>query len=473
MEYKTLIFIPTYNERENAPRICEEIFAMGLDADVLFIDDNSPDGTGDAIEVLKPKHPRLIVRHRTGKLGIGSAHAEAIEWAYEKGYCRLVTLDCDFTHSPSDIPSLISALKNHDIAVGSRWIRSNSLPGWNIFRRFMTGAGHLLTKILLGMTQDASGAFRAYRLDRIQRDVFSLVRSRGYSFFFESLFILGKNKYSIKEIPIILPARTYGSSKMTTRAALRSARSVFGLALDHLVAPERYLIDRRVLDLDKDLGDPQNWDEYWNKSAGKSGIVYDLIAAFYRQTFIRRNLEKAIIREFSGGSKLLHAGCGSGQVDRNLQSTMQITALDISRGALRLYSRNNPVASRVVHGDIMKLPFGESEFDGYYSLGVVEHFTKEQIQRIFTEAKRVLKPGGKIVIFWPHYRATSVIVLGVWHWILGNILQSDTILHPPEISLVCSRKMAEEALRRSGLKMESYTFGLSDLFIQAVVVASK
>jgi SAM-dependent methyltransferase len=260
---------------------------------------------------------------------------------------------------------------------------------------------------------------------------------------------------------------------MTTRAALRSARSVFGLALDHLVAPERYLIDRRVLDLDKDLGDPQNWDEYWNKSAGKSGIVYDLIAAFYRQTFIRRNLEKAIIREFSGGSKLLHAGCGSGQVDRNLQSTMQITALDISRGALRLYSRNNPVASRVVHGDIMKLPFGESEFNGYYSLGVVEHFTKEQIQRIFTEAKRVLKPGGKIVIFWPHYRATSVIVLGVWHWILRNILQSDTILHPPEISLVCSRKMAEEALRGSGLKMESYTFGLSDLFIQAVVVASK
>jgi dolichol-phosphate mannosyltransferase len=473
MDDKTLIFIPTYNERENAPRICEEIFALGLDADVLFIDDNSPDGTGEAIEALKSKYSRLTVSHRAGKLGIGSAHAEAIAWAYEKGYCRLVTLDCDFTHSPADISSLISALDSHDIAVGSRWIRSNSLPGWNIFRRFMTGAGHLLTKTLLGLTQDASGAFRGYRLDRIQREVFSLIRSRGYSFFFESLFILQKNGCSVQEIPIILPARTYGNSKMTTAAALRSARSVFELALDHMVAPERYLLDRRVLDLDEDLGDPQNWDDYWNKSAGKSGVVYDLIAAFYRQTFIRRNLDNVINREFSGGSKLLHAGCGSGQVDRNLQSTMQITALDISRGALRLYSRNNPAAFQVAHGDILNLPFGDNTFDGYYSLGVVEHFTKEQIHRIFTEAKRVLKPGGKMVIFWPHYMATSVIVLGVWHWILRNILKSYTILHPPEISLLCSRNMAKEALRRSGLKMESYTFGLSDIFIQAVVVASK
>ena len=473
MDDKTLIFIPTFNERENAPRICEEIFALGLDADVLFIDDNSPDGTGEAIEALKPKHPRLSVRHRSGKLGIGSAHAEAIAWAYEKGYRRLVTLDCDFTHSPSDIPSLIRVLESHDVAVGSRWIRSNSLPGWNIFRRFMTGAGHLLTKTLLGLTQDASGAFRGYRLDRIQREVFSLIRSRGYSYFFESLFILQKNGCSIQEIPIILPARTYGSSKMTTGAAVRSARSVFELAIDHMVAPERYLLDRRVLSMDEDLGDPQNWDGYWSKSAGRSGIVYDLIAAFYRQTFIRKNLERAILLEFSAGSKLLHAGCGSGQVDRNLQNVMQITALDISRGALRLYSRNNPAAFQVTHGDILNLPFGDNTFDGYYSLGVVEHFTEEQIQKIFSEAKRVLKPGGTMVIFWPRRLAPSVLILGVWHWFLKHLLHSEAILHPPEISLLRSRGMAVEAVEKSGLAMKDFRFGAADLFIQAVVVAKK
>ena len=470
---RTLIFIPTYNERDNAPRMCGEIHMLGVDADLLFVDDNSPDGTGEELEKLKSRFPRLIVRHRSGKLGVGSAHHEAIAWAYENGYNRLVTLDCDFTHSPSDIPALIRALETHDIAVGSRWIHANSLPGWNLFRRFMTWGGHWLTKTLLGLPQDASGAFRAYRLDRIDRKIFSLIRSKGYSFFFESLFILGKNGCSIEEIPIVLPARTYGSSKMTADAAIRSARYVLELALDHLAAPERYLLDRRVLSLDEKLADPQNWDGYWQKSAGRSGVVYDLIAAWYRQRFIRRNLDKAILGEFPPGSRLLHAGCGSGQVDRNLQQAMRITALDISRGALRLYSRNNPSAEAVVHGDIMALPFEDGSFDGYYNLGVVEHFTPEEIRKIFSEAKRVLRPGGRMVIFWPHRLAPSVMVLGAWHWMLKYIVGSQVILHPPEISLLRSRAMAAKAVEVSGMVLKNFKFDSSDLYIQAIVTIEK
>lgn len=473
MTAKTLIFIPTYNERENAPRICEQIFALGIDSDVLFVDDNSPDGTGEILDSLKSRFPRLIVHHRSGKLGIGSAHRDAIEWAYQHNYQLLVTLDCDFTHSPSDIPFILGALKDHDVAIGSRWINPNSLPGWNFFRRFMTGAGHFLTRILLGLEQDASGAFRGYRLNTIDRRVFPLIRSQGYAFFFESLFVLWKNGYTSKEIPIVLPARTYGHSKMTMSAAIRSARFVFEISFDHLVRPEHYLLDRRVLSLKDDLEDPQNWDGYWRKSAGRSGIVYDLIAAIYRQNFIRRNLDYAIVREFNKGSTLLHAGCGSGQVDNHLQNIMRITALDISRGALRLYSRNNPSSESVVHGDIMKLPFEDSSFDGYYSLGVVEHFSEIQILDILREAKRVLKPGGKIVIFWPHRFAPSVIILGLWHWILKNIIRSEAILHPPEISLLKSRFMANSIIGESGLLMKGFRFGPSDLFIQAVVVAEK
>ncbi len=107
--------------------------------------------------------------------------------------------------------------------VGSRWAHPSSLPGWNLYRLAMTWLGHLLTKTALGIPQDATGAFRAYRLDRLPRDVFRLVRSQGYSFFFESLYILRKNRVPIAEVPIVLPARTYGSSKMTAGAAWRSA----------------------------------------------------------------------------------------------------------------------------------------------------------------------------------------------------------------------------------------------------------
>ena len=105
----TLLFVPTYNECENAPRMARELAALPIDADILFVDDNSPDGTGKLLEELKSEISRLIVHHRSGKLGIGTAHAEAIAWAYSQGYKVLVTLDCDFTHSPTDIPAMIKA----------------------------------------------------------------------------------------------------------------------------------------------------------------------------------------------------------------------------------------------------------------------------------------------------------------------------------------------------------------------------
>lgn len=473
MNTKTLIFVPTYNERENAPRMCREIMALGLDADVLFTDDGSPDGTGKVLDELKSEFTRLVVKHRNGKLGIGSAHLEAIEWAYENGYQRLVTLDCDFTHSPSDIPKILVELENAGLSVGSRWIALNSLPGWNLFRRFMTSSGHWLTKRLLGIPHDASGAFRGYRLDRLDRRLFSLVQSKGYAFFVESMFVLFKNEVSISEVAIVLPARTYGSSKMTVGAALRTVRTVFDLALKSLAVPERFLVDSRNLRFEEGLEDPQNWDGYWRKSAGKSGIVYDLIAAIYRQTFIRKNLDKAIFREFPKGSSLVHAGCGSGQVDLNVQRVMKVTAVDISKDALRIYSKNNPHAADVVHGSILNLPFPDKSFDGYYSLGVVEHFTKNEINQIFIEAHRVLKPGGKMVIFWPARLAPSVLILGLWHWFLKNLLKSEAILHPAEVSLLRSRKMAETMLKDGGFDPAGYYYGPSDLFIQAIVIGLK
>ena len=214
---KTLIFIPTYNESENIEQIYNEITELGLNTDLLFIDDNSPDGTGKIIDKLVKNTSNTDVIHRSGKLGIGSAHLDGINWAYNNHYEALITMDCDFSHSPSYIIDFINNSTNYDIVVGSRYMQKDSLESWNYFRKSLTHLGHFLTTVLLGMHYDASGAFRLYRLDKIEKGIFNLVVSKGYSFFFESIFILHLNKCSIKEIPIHLPARTYGHSKMTIK----------------------------------------------------------------------------------------------------------------------------------------------------------------------------------------------------------------------------------------------------------------
>jgi dolichol-phosphate mannosyltransferase len=237
---RTLVMVPTYDECDNAPRMIAAITALGLDADVLFVDDASPDGTGALLESLRADNPRMSVLHRSGKNGIGSAHAAGIAYAYANGYQRLVTLDCDFSHSPDDIPAFLREAETADVVVGSRWTSMHSLPGWNAYRRAMTNLGHLLTRALLGLPYDATGAFRAYRLDRIPQDVLSLVQSKSYSFFFESLFILHKNGLRIREISIVLPARTYGHSKMTLRAALQSVRIMLGIAATYRRRPAAF-----------------------------------------------------------------------------------------------------------------------------------------------------------------------------------------------------------------------------------------
>lgn len=207
-----------------------EILALKMNStNILFIDDNSPDGTGKLLDKISKKNRRVKVIHRPGKLGIGSAHLDGIRWAYKHRYGELVTMDCDFTHSPSYICEIVNASNDYDVVVGSRYLQKKSLVGWNVYRKVLTSVGHLVTKMLLGMSYDASGAFRLYRLERIPRKIFSLVVSKGYSFFLESLYILNLNGLKIGEIPIKLPARTYGHSKMALKDILLSTNLILSL----------------------------------------------------------------------------------------------------------------------------------------------------------------------------------------------------------------------------------------------------
>ncbi len=241
---RLLIFIPTYNEAENAERLCRELTALQLGADILFCDDASPDGTGAIVDRLALEFPHVRALHRAGKLGVGSAHQAGIEYAYAHAYETLVTMDCDFTHQPADVQRLLALARTSGraVAVGSRYLERDSLPGWNLLRRSLTHLGHLLTTNLLRLPQDATGALRVYQLSEIPRELWERVRSSGYSFFFESLFVLHRNGFAVAEMPIALPARTYGSSKMTPRETLRSGLRLLKLCAASLRRPETFLL---------------------------------------------------------------------------------------------------------------------------------------------------------------------------------------------------------------------------------------
>ncbi|HVT04166.1 MAG TPA: class I SAM-dependent methyltransferase [Thermoanaerobaculia bacterium] len=217
--------------------------------------------------------------------------------------------------------------------------------------------------------------------------------------------------------------------------------------------------------------DTNGWDDYWASKPSGGSSLYQKIATLYRNAFISPGLASAIGRHFSPGSSLLHAGCGSGGADNGL-AEVRITAVDISMNALQLYRRSN-LRGSLTRASVFELPFAGGSFDGSYNLGVIEHFDTDEIRRMLLEMSRVIRPGGKIVLFWPHTRGSSVIVLGVVHWILHRIFRSPLQLHPPEISLLRSRRHAEEVLAAAGLRCVDYRFGPRDGFVQAIVVAQK
>ena len=472
---RCLIFIPTYNEAENVEALYERIRALGLPADFLFLDDNSPDGTGTIIDRLSVENPGVHTIHRSGKLGIGSAHRDGIRWAHQHGYEVLVTLDCDFTHSPELIPLFLQCASDYDVVVGSRYLRKNSLAGWSTLRKFLTKVGHFLTTRLLRMPHDATGAFRVYRLDRIPDGVFDAVYSRSYSFFFESLYVLWLNSYRIKEVPISLPPRTYGHSKMAWRDAAYSSLLLIYLCAKTLINREAFVYAEPIsatLTISKTENEA-SWDAYWLAKNRPAPLIYELIATFYRRLFIRSMLNHFTSQCFAAGSKVLHAGCGGGEVDIDIAHKYRISALDISAPALSLYRKHNGPGSEVIHGSVFSIPSPDGVYDGVYNAGVMEHFTVEEIKAALDEFYRVLKPGGKILLFWPPSYGVTVRFLGALHYVLRDLLKKDIKLHPDEITHVRSKKQVSEYLKNSGFTLDRFCFGIRDLFTQVVIVAQK
>ena len=217
-----LVFIPTFNEKKNIEIIVNQLLNLNLDFDILVIDDASPDDTYKYAKEKFKYFKNFKIIQRKKKLGIGSAHLDSINYAYENKYKYLITMDADLTHKPEDIESFLIHKDNYDIVVGTRFKKVDSLKDWNLVRKIITLGGHMLTKFFLKLPFDATGAFRFYNLTRISHEDFLLIKVNHYDFFFESLLHLYKKKYSIIEVAINLPKRTYGNSKMSYFLLLNS-----------------------------------------------------------------------------------------------------------------------------------------------------------------------------------------------------------------------------------------------------------
>ena len=224
---------------------------------------------------------------------------------------------------------------------------------------------------------------------------------------------------------------------------------------------------------EKDKIVEQDWDIYWADKDRSSNAAYDFLSGIYRRLVVKNILNHFIKKYFTKGQQVLHAGCGSGQVDVDIRQLIDITALDISKYALKIYRDVNGADSKIVQGSIFSLPFADNTFDGLYNLGVVEHFTQEDIRQILFECKRVIKPGGKIVVLWPPVFGFTVFILDSAHFILNKIFRMNVKLHPDEITRVRSRKHAVETFESAGFNIVEYYFGIKDIFTQAVIVAKK
>jgi ubiquinone/menaquinone biosynthesis C-methylase UbiE len=305
--------------------------------------------------------------------------------------------------------------------------------------------------------------------------LFRLVSSSGYSFFFESLYLLYLNGFAIGEMPISLPPRTYGHSKMTGSEVKRSVGLLFSLYAATALNKEKLLISDDISpeSIDASACDNQGWDEYWTNHEQGGRILYDIIAAFYRKMIIKQTLNHFIRKSFKPGHKVLHAGCGSGQVDTDISKYISITGLDISLSALKFYRKVNP-QNAILHGSIFDIPLPSQSIDGIYNLGVMEHFTEDEIVSILREFRRVLKPNGRAVIFWPPEFGVSVVFLKGVKWYLQNILGKKNVkIHPDEITRVQSKKHVVGLLENAGFSVEGYYFGLRDFFTYSVIIVEK
>ena len=233
---KTLIVTPTFNERENLTSFVASVRAAVPEADVMIVDDASPDGTGEIADELAAKDERVHVIHRPGKLGLGTAYVDAFRWGLQHDFDRFFEMDADFSHDPKDLPKFFRALdEGADVVIGSRNADGGGVEGWGLGRHVLSKGGSLYARTILGLgVRDLTAGYKAFTRRALEAIDLEHVRSNGYSFQIEMTYRAHLRGLKIVEVPVIFVDRRAGHSKMSRRIFAEAIGVVWKLRLDAL-----------------------------------------------------------------------------------------------------------------------------------------------------------------------------------------------------------------------------------------------
>lgn len=213
---RTVVIIPTYNEKDALPLITKRVRDSVPEADILVVDDNSPDGTGDIADGLAAADDHIHVMHRLGKGGLGAAYLAGFAWALQQGYDAVVEMDADGSHQPEQLPRLLAALEDADLVLGSRYVRGGAVENWPKSRELLSRGGNAYTKLMLGVPlHDATGGYRAFRASTLRTIGLDSVASQGYCFQVDLAWRAHQRGLRVVEVPITFVERTTGTSKMS------------------------------------------------------------------------------------------------------------------------------------------------------------------------------------------------------------------------------------------------------------------
>jgi dolichol-phosphate mannosyltransferase len=228
---RALVIIPTYNERENLPRIVPRVLAQDDALHVLVVDDNSPDGTGQLADEMAAQDPRIHVLHRAGKLGLGTAYLAGFRWALERDYALIFEMDADFSHNPDHLPEFLEAIEDADLVLGSRYRNGKvTIVNWPMSRLILSYSANIYARFATGLQLwDGTGGFKCFRRKVLAAIPLDQVRSNGYAFQIEMSFRAWKRGFRIHEIPIVFNDRTEGESKMSKRIVREAVWMVWRL----------------------------------------------------------------------------------------------------------------------------------------------------------------------------------------------------------------------------------------------------
>ena len=231
---QTVIIVPTYNERENLPRMAARLLSLPASVDVLVVDDNSPDGTGKIADELAAQHPQIHVLHRAEKNGLGRAYIAGFKWALEKNYEFIFEMDCDFSHDPAEVPAFLRAAEQADLVLGSRYIGGIRVINWPLSRLMLSRFAGKYVNVITGMMfSDPTGGYKCFRRRALQAINLDAVRSNGYSFQIELTHRLWRDGFKIVEVPIIFTDRVEGSSKISRGIIIEAFWMVWRLWLQN------------------------------------------------------------------------------------------------------------------------------------------------------------------------------------------------------------------------------------------------